>query len=69
MIEDRLIERTEGLKRKEPIYRDYRVGDVRHSQANIDKAKKLLGYDPKHLISKGMDEAIDWYINNLSKKT
>ena len=50
-------------------YRDYREGDVRHSQANIDKAKKLLGYDPKHLISKGMDEAIDWYINNLSKKT
>ena len=69
MIEDRLIERTEGLKKKEPIYRDYREGDVRHSQANIDKAKKLLGYDPKHLISKGMDEAIDWYINNLSKKT
>ena len=66
MIEDRLIERTEGLKKKEPIYRDYREGDVRHSQANIDKAKKLLGYDPKHLISKGMDEAIDWYINSLS---
>ena len=67
MIEDRLIERTEGLKKKEPIYRDYREGDVRHSQANIDKAKKLLGYDPKHLISNGMDEAIDWYISSLSK--
>ena len=66
MIEDRLIERTEGLKKKEPIYRDYREGDVRHSQANIDKAKKLLKYDPKHMISDGMDEVIDWYINSLS---
>ncbi|MDC1006767.1 NAD-dependent epimerase/dehydratase family protein [Candidatus Pelagibacter sp.] len=67
MIEDRLIKKIKGLKKKEPIYRDYRIGDVRHSQANIDKAKKLLDYDPKHLISKGMDEAIDWYIKNLSK--
>ena len=69
MIEDRLIERTKGLKKKEPIYRDYRTGDVRHSQANIDKAKKLLNYEPRYMISEGMDEAIDWYINNLSKKT
>ena len=69
MIEDRLIERTEGLKKKEPIYRDYREGDVRHSQANIDKAKKLLNYEPRYMISEGMDEAIDWYIHNLSKKT
>ena len=67
MIENRIIKRIKGLKKKEPIYRDHRTGDVRHSQANIDKAKKLLDYDPKHLISKGMDEAIDWYINNLSK--
>ncbi|MDA8918450.1 NAD-dependent epimerase/dehydratase family protein [Candidatus Pelagibacter sp.] len=65
MIEDRLIAKTKGLKKKEPIYRDYRTGDVRHSQANIDKAKKLLNYEPKYMISEGMDEAIDWYINNL----
>jgi UDP-N-acetylglucosamine 4-epimerase len=66
MIEDRIIERTKGLKKKEPIYIDYREGDIRHSQANIDKAKKLLKYDPKHMISDGMDEVIDWYINSLS---
>ena len=66
MIEDRIIERTKGLKKKEPIYIDYREGDIRHSQANIDKAKKLLKYDPKHTISDGMDEVIDWYINSLS---
>ena len=39
MIEDRLIEKTEGLKKKEPIYRDYREGDVRHSQANIEQQR------------------------------
>ena len=64
MIEERLIQRTEGLEKKEPIYRDFRVGDVRHSQANIDKAQVLLGYQPKYMISEGMDEAISWYIDN-----
>lgn len=67
IIENRIIEKTKGLKKKDPIYRDFRDGDVRHSQANIDKARKLLNYDPKYLISDGMDKAIDWYINNLSK--
>ena len=63
MIQERLIERVPGLEKKNPIYRDFRPGDVRHSQANIDKAKKLLHYRPKYKISDGMDEAIDWYIN------
>jgi len=62
MIEERLIQRTQGLERKSPIYRDFRAGDVRHSQANIDKAQRLLDYQPKYMISEGMDEAIDWYI-------
>jgi len=66
MIEERLIQRTQGLEKKEPIYKDFRAGDVRHSQANIDKAQKLLGYKPKYMISSGMDEAIDWYIESLS---
>ena len=67
MIEERLIQRTVGLERKEPIYRDFRAGDVRHSQANIDKAQNLLGYQPKYKISEGMDEAMDWYVSSLTK--
>lgn len=67
MIEDKLIERTKGLKKKEPIYRDFRAGDVRHSQANIDKAQELLNYQPEYKISEGLDEAMDWYANSLSK--
>jgi len=62
MIEERLIQRTQGLEKKEPIYQD---GDVRHSQANIDKAQALLEYQPKFIISEGMDEAMDWYVREL----
>jgi UDP-N-acetylglucosamine 4-epimerase len=67
IIESGLIRRIDGLKNKKPIYRDFRPGDVRHSQANIDKAKTLLSYQPKYKISEGLDEAMDWYIQNLSK--
>jgi len=65
MIEERLIQRTEELEKKDPVYRDFRVGDVRHSQANIDKAQALLDYQPKYMISEGMDEAIDWYVESI----
>jgi UDP-N-acetylglucosamine 4-epimerase len=67
MIEERLIQRTQGLEKKGPIYQDFRVGDVRHSQANIDKAKALLHYQPEYFISKGLDEAMDWYVDSLTK--
>lgn len=66
MIEERLIERTQGLRKKEPIYRDFRAGDVRHSQANIEKAQKLLGYKPRYRISEGLNEAMDWYVGSVS---
>lgn len=68
MIQKMLIERVGGLKMKNPIYRDFRAGDVRHSQASIDKAKKLLDYQPNYKIIDGMEKVIDWYISN-SKKT
>ena len=66
MIQDKLMQRVQGLKTKQPIYRDFRPGDVRHSQASIEKAKKLLSYKPKYKISEGLDEALSWYISSLS---
>ena len=69
MIEKRLMQRKKGLKKKDPIYRDFRAGDVRHSQANINKARELLDYQPKHMISQGMDEAMDWYAERSSIQT
>ena len=53
---------------KEPVYREFRAGDVRHSQASIDKIQKLLGYDAKYNIENGIYLAINWYsdkFNNL----
>lgn len=47
---------------KEPVYRDFRAGDVRHSQASIQKIKNLLGYNPKFVISEGVNLAIGWYV-------
>jgi len=50
---------------KEPIYRDFRAGDIRHSNANIDRAKRLLGYEPSHTLEEGLKESIAWYINDI----
>jgi len=46
---------------KSQIYRDFRSGDVRHSQASIEKAKKLLGYDPQYDLVSGLSKAMPWY--------
>ena len=51
-----------------PSYRDFRPGDVRHSQANISKANSLLGYNPQFNISQGIDEAMPWYVSSLNSK-
>lgn len=50
---------------KKSIYRDFRAGDVRHSQADISKASGLLGYEPKFKIQQGIDKAMPWYIKNV----
>lgn len=46
-----------------PSYRDFRQGDVRHSLASIDKAKKNLGYMPTYRINNGIEVALKWYVN------
>ena len=48
----------------EPDYRDFRPGDVKHSQADISRAKEHLGYLPSHNIEQGLTEAISWYVEN-----
>ncbi len=54
------------LKGFKPTYRDFRAGDVRHSLADIGKAKNLLGYAPTHRIGEGLKEAMDWYVSDLA---
>jgi UDP-N-acetylglucosamine 4-epimerase len=43
-----------------------RIGDVRYSLASIEKAKRYLGYSPSHTVKQGVNEAIDWYWNDLN---
>lgn len=45
-----------------PVYREFRDGDVKHSQANIDKARKLLGYSGSIRLLDGIERAMPWYI-------
>ena len=60
-----LRKRDKKIPEQKPEYKDFRVGDVRHSLANVDKAKKLLGYEPTHTIDQGLELALDWYKKNV----
>ncbi len=52
-------------KNIKPVYAPERAGDIKHSNADISKAKKLLGYSPEYNFKRGIAEAINWYKNNL----
>jgi UDP-N-acetylglucosamine 4-epimerase len=52
-----------------PVYGDFRPGDVRHSRADIGKARRLLGYAPTHRLADGIDAAIPWYLAQLGAAT
>lgn len=49
----------------EPIFGPDRRGDIKHSNADITKAKRMLGYDPQYDFARGLKEAIEWYKTNL----
>jgi UDP-N-acetylglucosamine 4-epimerase len=49
---------------KPPVYRDFRSGDVRHSQADISKAASKLGYAPEYRIKEGIAKAMPWYLDH-----
>ena len=66
LINKELNIHIESFDKKEAIHRDFREGDIRHSNADISKAEKIVGYEPTHDIYQGMEEAIEWYIENLS---
>lgn len=51
-----------------PSYGPERLGDIKHSLADITKARNVLGYNPKFDLNKGLELTMDWYINNINKK-
>lgn len=53
---------------QQPIYRDFRAGDVRHSQADVSKAVNNLGYSPEYRILEGIAKAMPWYKEFLGNK-
>jgi UDP-N-acetylglucosamine/UDP-N-acetylgalactosamine 4-epimerase len=64
-IQAGLRRRDPALPVSRPVYQDFREGDVRHSLADIAKARKLLGYEPAHRFNDGLEAALDWYRANL----
>ena len=64
-LHSRLLSHYPHLADCKPVYRDFRKGDVLHSQADISKAAELLGYQPTHTIDQGLDAALEWYQENL----
>lgn len=67
MIRNQLAEDFPRIKDYQPNYCDFRPGDVRHSLADISKAERLLGYAPSHRIKQGLQEAMKWYLKDISE--
>ena len=47
-----------------PVYDEFRQGDVRHSQADISRIQRSLGYAPTHSVAAGLEESLPWYVQN-----
>ena len=67
-----LNELFDGLRKEagsslKPIHGAERKGDVKHSLADISKAKKLLGYDPEISVKEGLKKTFNWYKEHHNK--
>ncbi|GAU09567.1 NAD-dependent epimerase/dehydratase family protein [Desulfoplanes formicivorans] len=65
LIRDRVAHLRPDLTIADPVYRDFRPGDVRHSLADITRARTLLGYEPTHSVRQGLDTTAAWYVASL----
>ena len=65
LVRERVAVQYPQAAQIEPTYRDFQPGDVRHSLADIGKARQLLGYEPAYSIAQGLDEAAAWYLRSL----
>ena len=65
LIRERVADRVPAARDAEPVYRDFRAGDVRHSLADITKAARLLGYQPEYSVRAGLDRAAAWYVGRF----
>ena len=65
LIRDLVAEQVPAAREVQPVYRDFRAGDVRHSLADIGKAQQLLGYQPRYSLRAGLEQAAAWYIHRF----
>jgi UDP-N-acetylglucosamine/UDP-N-acetylgalactosamine 4-epimerase len=65
VIRCKLLPAHPHLENFRPQFQDFRAGDILHSQADISRAKELLGYYPSHTLAQGLDAALAWYTTNL----
>ena len=68
MIKDLLTTDHPYLTDYRPAYKETRLGDVRHSQADISRAMRLLGYQPTHDVGGGLSKTLAWYKENANEK-
>lgn len=66
-IRDSIGEYEKKIRTIEPAFGPFRLGDVKHSQADVSKAKEFLQYEPSHLVKEGMRETVKWFIDHLSE--
>lgn len=65
LLKKYLSEKDPKIAEVDIVYGPYRKGDIPHSLASVEKAKKLLNYQPTHHFAKGLEEAVNWYWENL----
>lgn len=65
MLRDLLARHQPEILDRNPVYREFRQGDVHLSQADISKAQRLLGYAPKWEVDDGLEHALQWYLAAL----
>ncbi len=68
MIQETLGKYDKDIKDIKPLHAPFRSGDVRHSQADISKAKALLGYNPCFDVQEGLKETVGWFIKKEAEK-
>ena len=61
LLREAVERRHPGLSVPPPTHGPFREGDVRHSQADVSKAQRLLGYAPTHDVRAGLEAALPWY--------
>ncbi|MGH7555948.1 MAG: SDR family oxidoreductase [Longimicrobiales bacterium] len=66
ILQHALARRWPDLARPQPVYDDFRPGDVRHSQADISRIRAALRYEPTHTLAEGLEGTLEWYMKHLA---